>query len=1208
VGRPVDLKLRGAAYKVTVLRTGPARFRATVDDGTSVYRVEARLTRLGEYAARLTTGDKTYRLVMATHGPVHLVEVDGVAHRVSRDEGGVLRSPAPALVVATPVPVGGEVAAGAPVLVLESMKMETLIPAPFAARIKELLVSAGSQVETGAPLARLEPVGDGEAAEAADDTAPRVSLDLPSSDEPDGIEARARSGIRDLSGMLMGYDIDPGDKGKSLADYLVARDALVAGGLAPLEGELPLLELFADFAELSRNRPAEDAEKSETRIHSPREHFHTYMGTLDPDRGGLPTEFRDRLSRVLAHYGVDGLDRTPELERAVFRVFLAGQRTEPEVALAVGVLRRWLASPPPEGDLVQRARVVLDRLVAATQLRFPLVGDLARSVRFRWFEQPIVEADRAAVLGNVAAELEALDRYPDGPDRAARMEVLADIPERIVSFLGDRLRSGVPAHEPMLAVLIRRHYREHGLTDLREYAVFGRPFASAAYRLDGRDSRLVSTVGRLDEFVPDSALVRALQEEVERGAGQPVVDLYLHAPDLPEDDDAAAAQLIDVAGRLDFVAALRRIAIGVVRGEDAEVGYFTLRPGADGSLTEDLAVRGIHPMVGRRLNLWRLRDFDLTRIAAPRDVLLFDCVARDNAADRRLIALAQVREVVVMRDDDGKVVGLPHVERALANCLEAIRAARTGAGGAGARLDTNQVWIHIWPLIDADVEQLTALRARIAPMTAGAGIQEVRIEGRIAAAGGRSVPGIIAALDLAEERGLPVEWFALSSGARVSMQSGTENMDWVAAALRRIVQFTQAGHEINVVVAGINVGAQPYWNAEATMLMHTKGILVMTPDSAMVLTGKQSLDFSGGVSAEDNFGIGGYDRVMGPNGQAQYWAPNLGAAMGILLGHYDHSYIASGEDAPRRAVSVDPVDRDVSDYPHAAEGSEFTTVGEIFSHAKNPDRKKPFDIRTVIAAVCDADHPRVERWAGMADAETAVVMDARVGGHAVCVLGIESKPVPRQGFPPTDGPDTYTGGTLFPRSSKKAARAINAASGNRPLVVLANLSGFDGSPESMRNLQLEYGAEIGRAIVNFSGPIVFVVISRYHGGAFVVFSKRLNENMTVLAIEGSFASVLGGAPAAAVVFAGDVAKRTASDPRVASLEAQLREAPAETRRGAVAVGAGRGPQGRCARRRSPRWRAEFDGVHSIHRAVEVGSVDISPHDLRPRIIAALDMG
>ena len=121
-------------------------------------------------------------------------------------------------------------------------------------------------------------------------------------------------------------------------------------------------------------------------------------------------------------------------------------------------------------------------------------------------------------------------------------------------------------------------------------------------------------------------------------------------------------------------------------------------------------------------------------------------------------------------------------------------------------------------------------------------------------------------------------------------------------------------------------------------------------------------------------------------------------------------------------------------------------------------------------SVTDQDHAVLERWAGMADADTAVVQDAQLGGYPVCLVGIESKSVPRRGFPPTDGPDTYTAGTLFPRSSKKAARAINAASGNRPLVVLANLSGFDGSPDSMRNLQLEYGAEIGRAIVNFDGP------------------------------------------------------------------------------------------------------------------------------------------
>ena len=75
------------------------------------------------------------------------------------------------------------------------------------------------------------------------------------------------------------------------------------------------------------------------------------------------------------------------------------------------------------------------------------------------------------------------------------------------------------------------------------------------------------------------------------------------------------------------------------------------------------------------------------------------------------------------------------------------------------------------------------------------------------------------------------------------------------------------------------------------------------------------------------------------------------------------------------------------------------------------------------------------------------------------------------------------------------ARAINSASGNRPVVILANLSGFDGSPESLRKLQLEYGAEIARAVVNFEGPDPLQVVSRYHGGAYVVFSQELNDSL-----------------------------------------------------------------------------------------------------------------
>src|SRR5674476_1643199 len=51
---------------------------------------------------------------------------------------------------------------------------------------------------------------------------------------------------------------------------------------------------------------------------------------------------------------------------------------------------------------------------------------------------------------------------------------------------------------------------------------------------------------------------------------------------------------------------------------------------------------------------------------------------------------------------------------------------------------------------------------------------------------------------------------------------------------------------------------------------------------------------------DTDFGIGGYDRVMGPNGQAQYGAPNLRAACRTLFAHYEHTYIAPGEHAALR--------------------------------------------------------------------------------------------------------------------------------------------------------------------------------------------------------------------------------------------------------------------------------------------------------------------
>ena len=297
--------------------------------------------------------------------------------------------------------------------------------------------------------------------------------------------------------------------------------------------------------------------------------------------------------------------------------------------------------------------------------------------------------------------------------------------------------------------------------------------------------------------------------------------------------------------------------------------------------------------------------------------------------------------------------------------------------------------------------------------------------------------------------------------------------------------------------------------------------------------------------------------------------------------------------------------RDPTTFPYHGDAADgFATIGEIFDDATNPGRKRPFAMRAVMEAIADQDGGQLERWRSWVGAETAIVWDVHLGGMPVCLIGIESVNVPREGYRPPDGPAAWSGGTLFPLSSKKVVRALNAASGNRPAVILANLSGFDGSPESLRKLQLEYGAEIARAVVRFDGPLVFLVVSRWHGGAYVVFSKSLNPSLRAMALSGSYASVIGGSAAAAVVLTREVRARAGADPGVRRAREALRErTPAATRAWERALAAAMGTaQAEVA--------AEFDAVHTVERALRVGSLDeiVEPRRMREALIAALSGG
>jgi biotin carboxyl carrier protein len=64
-------------------------------------------------------------------------------------------SPLPGLVATVHVKAGDAVAAGDPVVTLQSMKMEIPIAAESDGTVAEMLVNEGEEIDTGAVIARL---------------------------------------------------------------------------------------------------------------------------------------------------------------------------------------------------------------------------------------------------------------------------------------------------------------------------------------------------------------------------------------------------------------------------------------------------------------------------------------------------------------------------------------------------------------------------------------------------------------------------------------------------------------------------------------------------------------------------------------------------------------------------------------------------------------------------------------------------------------------------------------------------------------------------------------------------------------------------------------------------------------------------------------------------------------------------------------------
>jgi biotin carboxyl carrier protein len=123
----------------------------------------------GEHAYELTVRDVKERVYVASRGDDVYVQLDGETyllryrHSLERFAGQaeeenetVARAPMPGAVVTVAVKQGEAVRRGQGLLVIESMKMEMTIAAPFDGTVQTLHVAVGQTIDQDAPLVTLE--------------------------------------------------------------------------------------------------------------------------------------------------------------------------------------------------------------------------------------------------------------------------------------------------------------------------------------------------------------------------------------------------------------------------------------------------------------------------------------------------------------------------------------------------------------------------------------------------------------------------------------------------------------------------------------------------------------------------------------------------------------------------------------------------------------------------------------------------------------------------------------------------------------------------------------------------------------------------------------------------------------------------------------------------------------------------------------------
>src|SRR5271166_285454 len=334
-GHAIELRYRDHSYYIKIYRLGLQQYRVEVDGS----HIDAHLDRLGRFEYWLTAFGQRFHVVSVEQGPSYRIELNGVSHRIDRDDGGVVRAPSPAVVVSVAVKPGDVVATGDRLAVLEAMKMEMQVVATFPGRVRQVMAIPHVQVGPGAPLLQIEPASDRQTSAATE----RVSFGIShgSSAEVENDRSRWLRNLEELRQLMLGFDVDRERTARLLAEWSQFPEA-VSDGDEMRQREDEILNIFVDLCSLFRRNPKVN-DQTGAEAPSTEAYLFSYLRMLDTHGDGVPPDFVAAVRRAVGHYGVANLDRSPELEESLLWIYKSHQRLEQQVAPIMGVLQRRLA-------------------------------------------------------------------------------------------------------------------------------------------------------------------------------------------------------------------------------------------------------------------------------------------------------------------------------------------------------------------------------------------------------------------------------------------------------------------------------------------------------------------------------------------------------------------------------------------------------------------------------------------------------------------------------------------------------------------------------------------------------------------------------------------------------------------------------------------------------------------------------------------------